>query len=727
MATHTILGSKFIPRPKTKHLSKLNDTHKISSIFVLGADCTEADVNEIIDYCSHNGLTAIKDDSNHIMVSGFAKDFNKMLQIEIQLFLNGNAKPFHAPVDDIQIPQRWENKIVGILGLNTRPILRTYYKMETVQSRALTTFDPLQLATLYNFPTNLDGTGQKIGIIELGGGYKLSDITTYFNHLGITATPNITAVSVDGVPNNPSDTSGANVEVILDIEVIAAIVPKAAIRVYFGLNSDAGFYNAINKAIQDGCGIISISWGGPEAYWSSSTLTSYNNLFQSASTKNITILAAAGDSGSSDGASGKNVDFPSSSPYVLACGGTRVEANAQITSITKESVWNVNSTSSATGGGISAVFSKPSYQANLTYNLGNHRGVPDVAGNADPTTGYKLYYNGQNIVVGGTSAVAPLWSGLLGRINQSLNKTVGFIHQNIYSNMNVCNDITIGNNGAFTAGTGWDACTGCGSFNGTSLLNLLNVQPSPKPAIQFSGSPVTGTTPMTVNFIDSSTNTPTDWLWDFGDSTTSTSQNPSHTYTIAGAYNVSLQATNNAGSNKLIKNSYINANAPLPLKPVVAFSASIVAGVSPMTVTFTDESTNNPTSWLWNFGDNNKGNLKNPVHVYRSAGIYTVSLTSSNSGGSNILTKTNFIHVVTMTANFSANSTTTHINNVIRFVSSTTGNPTSFLWNFGDNTTSISQNPSHSYKNKGKYNVSLTITKSNISTTTIKNNYITIN
>ena len=130
-------------------------------------------------------------------------------------------------------------------------------------------FTPPQLATLYNFPTGYDGTGQKIGIIELGGGYNLSDITSYLTSLSITKTPNITAVSVDGAVNNPSDTSGANYEVVLDIEVIVSIVPGATMRVYFAPNTYQGFYNAINQAIIDNCNIISISWGGPESSWSS--------------------------------------------------------------------------------------------------------------------------------------------------------------------------------------------------------------------------------------------------------------------------------------------------------------------------------------------------------------------------------------------------------------------------------------------------------------------------
>lgn len=723
MTTHTIIGSKFIPYPKTSHLKKLNDDHNILATFILDRNCTSGDIEMIIDYCTKNNLSAARRNGN-IIVSGSAADFNKLLQIELQTFTDDDARKYHAPMDDIRIPIQWQNKVTDILGLNTRRVVDPCFKLHG-QSRAISTLNPLQLARLYNFPTNLDGTGQKIGIIELGGGYVLSDITTYFSNLGINAVPNVHAISVDGVVNDPTDTSGANVEVILDIEVIAAIVPKATINVYFGLNSDAGFYNAIAAAIQDGCGIVSISWGAPEIYWSSSTLTTYNNLFQYAATQNVTILAAAGDNGSSDGVSGRNVDFPASSPYVLACGGTRVEVDTSITTITRETVWNNNSQSSATGGGLSSFFSRPSYQSGVLYNLNNRRGVPDVAGNADPTTGYRLYYDGQNIVVGGTSAVSPLWSALLARINQSIGHNVGFINPTIYSHTNVCRDITVGNNGAYAAATGWDPCTGWGPFNGIGLLNLF-APPAPavQPVAAFTGIPVSGSAPLTVVFTDQSTNTPTSWLWNFGDSTTSTTQNPNHQYVNPGTYTVSLKATNSAGSNTLTKTNYITVTLAAP---VVAFNASVISGTAPLNVGFTDQSTNTPTSWLWHFGDNTTSNAKNPTHVYNSVGTYTVSLTATNSSGSNTLTKTNYIRVVTISANFTANPTITRRNVPIRFTNTSTGSPTSFLWSFGDGTSSTLQNPYHSYRNRGIYNVSLTITKSGVSVITTKRNYITIN
>ena len=335
-----------------------------------------------------------------------------------------------------------------------------------------TGFTPPQLASLYNFPEG-DGEGQKIGIIELGGGYRLEDIKTYFRQLGITDSPNITSVSVDGVKNNPSDPSGASGEVVLDIEVIASIVPKANIRVYFAPNTDEGFLNAIKTAISDKCSLISISWGQRESGWSTSAINDFNTVFQEATSKGITILAAAGDSGSSDGGSGVNVDFPASSPYVLACGGTSLIASKG--KIESEVVWDDNSVSSATGGGISVKFNKPTYQDNVEFlESYKKRGLPDIAADADPNTGYLIYMDGSTQQFGGTSAVAPLWTALIAKINQSLKSNVGFLHPKLYNAPpGTLRDITSGSNGAYKSRKGWDFCTGFGSPNGQAILNAF--------------------------------------------------------------------------------------------------------------------------------------------------------------------------------------------------------------------------------------------------------------
>jgi len=650
-----IIDSHHVPNSTAMYLGKLDGSHLITTTWIINIKKIN-NLNEIKTFCKENNLTIQKEiimnDTKlvHLKVIASPQNYELALQVEMHQFSDTHQNvnyAYHATSVPIKIPKQFVDNLT-IIGLNTNKIAHPYVKKldAKLTTRALTTFNPLQLATLYNFPTNLNGTGQKIGIIELGGGYVMSDITTYFSQLGINATPNITDVSIDGATNNPNDGSGANVEVVLDIEVIAAIVPNAAIRVYFAPNSYQGFYDAIAAAINDNCSAISISWGQYEGGWGSSNLNTYNNLFKSAATnKSVTILAASGDNGSSDGASGNNVDFPSSSPYVLACGGTNLKTTND-TTISQETVW------SGSGGGISKTFATPSYQSNLSSNLtSGMRASPDCAANADPNTGYILYSarEGGRIIVGGTSAVSPLFSGLLARINQSLARNVGFFQPFLYANGSVCNDITVGSNGSFSALSGWDKCTGFGSLDGTKLLNALNNTPPPSgtaPTPAFSASPLSGTQSLNVTFTDQSTGSPTSWLWTFGDTTnnTSTLQNPTHVYANSGTYNITLKVTNQFGDNTLTKNSYITVNANNS-RPVVNFTGRPVSGRRPLQVRFTDQSTGGGTRFSWNFGDNSTSSSQNPIHTYNRPGAYTVKLSVLNQYGSSSLTKTRYINV----------------------------------------------------------------------------------
>ena len=298
----------------------------------------------------------------------------------------------------------------------------------------------------------------------------------------------MTAVSVDNGKNSPSNANGADGEVMLDIEVSASVAPGANIVVYFAPNTDQGFIDAVSTAVHDTTNnpsVISISWGGPESSWTAQAMTSLDAACQSAAALGITITVAAGDNGSSDGATGNNVDFPASSPHVLGCGGTELVGSGS--TITSEVVWNEEANNEgATGGGVSNVFPLPSWQANANVPApsvsAGGRGVPDVAGDADPETGYQVLVDSQSLVIGGTSAVAPLWAGLIALNNQQNGKSAGFIQPQIYAAnaASAFNDIVSGNNGAFSAGPGWDACTGLGSPIGTQLIALLGASTATK-------------------------------------------------------------------------------------------------------------------------------------------------------------------------------------------------------------------------------------------------------
>jgi kumamolisin len=295
----------------------------------------------------------------------------------------------------------------------------------------------------------------------------------------------VKAVSVDHATNKPDGPNGADGEVMLDIEVVGATAPGAKIVVYFAPNTDQGFLDAINAAVHDSKNkpsIISISWGAPESKWTAQSLSAFNAAFQDAATMGVTVCVASGDDGSTDGLTDGqlHVDFPASSPFALGCGGTNLKV---VGGKPVETVWNeLAKSEGAGGGGISSVFPVPDYQSSLSLPKNSQgtagRSVPDVCGDADPETGYQVRVDGQNTVIGGTSAVAPLWAGLLARINQAAKKPVGFVNPTLYSGFPTgFHDITAGSNGAsgqpYPAGKGYDSCTGLGSPDGAALVSVL--------------------------------------------------------------------------------------------------------------------------------------------------------------------------------------------------------------------------------------------------------------
>jgi len=247
------------------------------------------------------------------------------------------------------------------------------------------------------------------------------------------------------------------------------------------------------------------------------------------------------------------------------------------------------------------------------------------------------------------------------------------------------------------------------------------------PIANFTGTPTSGGAPLAVTFTDTSSNVPTAWSWTFGDSSTSTLQNASHTYTAAGSYTVALKATNAQGNNTNTKTDYITVTSVTP--PVANFSGTPTSGSAPLAVTFTDSSTNTPTSWSWNFGDSNTSTVQSPSHTYSSNGTFTVALTATNAGGSNTCTKTGYITVSTVVApvaNFSGAPTSGVAPLAVTFTDTSTNTPTSWSWTFGDSNTSTVQSPSHTYSSAGTYTVALTATNTAGNNTCTKSNYITV-
>ena len=456
-----------------------------------------ADIAAVEAFAHHEGFSVIRVEPHKrvVEIRGTVAQMEHTFQVSLSLYKDAQGCVFRGRTGDVSIPSELEGIVQGVFGLDTRaiasPKIRRRHSATTGirAARADTSYNPTDIARLYNFPDGVTGKGQCIGIIELGGGYTTSDIDTFYKNLGLSS-PTVVAVPVDGGKNDFGTTvSDSDGEVTLDIEVAGTVAPDATIAVYFAGNTSKAFQDAVSTAIHDTTNkpsVVSISWGGPEDTSYGSYYTTFDEELQAAATMGITICVAAGDSGSSDGVSdGKyHVDYPSSSAYALGCGGTTLQANVQTDSITSEVVWNEPGNGGATGGGVSDIFGLPTYQSGsnvpVSANTGKAgRGVPDVAGDADPATGYNILLGGQTEPIGGTSAVAPLMAGLVARLNEALGKPVGFLNPILYANPSVCRDITQGNNDTvgsgttYPAGPGWDACTGNGVPDGGMLLEVL--------------------------------------------------------------------------------------------------------------------------------------------------------------------------------------------------------------------------------------------------------------
>ncbi len=448
------------------------------------------DLARIRAFAEANGLR-VKSESiprRSVVLTGSVSAFSRAFEVELSRCRHPHGE-YRGRTGKLKIPEDLADAVEGVFGLDNRPQATPHFRRRKRAKNALEprltgkSLTPPQVAQAYDFPANLNGAGQCIGILELGGGYDGRDLSSFFGNLGIPM-PQVSAVSVDGATNAPTgDPGSADGEVALDIEVAGAVAPGAKIVVYFAPNTDQGFLDALTTAIHDTANkpsVISISWGGPESAWTQQAMTAFDAACQDAATIGVTVCAAAGDDGASDGVNDGqfHVDFPASSPSILACGGTALDTTGG--QITAEETWNELATGDgATGGGVSQVFRLPSWQQNAGIpaapngNLG--RGVPDVAGDADPNSGYQVVVDGQPEVIGGTSAVAPLWAGLIAVMNQQLVQPVGYLNPLLYAAgvEATFHDITAGNNGGYQAGPGWDACTGLGTPDGTALLAAL--------------------------------------------------------------------------------------------------------------------------------------------------------------------------------------------------------------------------------------------------------------
>jgi kumamolisin len=486
---------------------------------VYGAD--PADLEKIAAWAKANRLDVLDSSAptRRIQVQGTIHDIERAFSLELNEYQHPQDGQYRGREGEVHVPSELFGIVDGVFGLDTRRVGRPRRRRSTLRRVSLDSvkteagnpfpgsFFPPQVARLYSYPANLDGAKQNIAIFAFNGapspdprgGYSPAALRTYFEQVLGGKMPTITDVVVQGPGNDPgpdsqaSDQQGDSTgEVMLDMCVVGSVAPGAHIFMYFTEFTSQGWLDALHQAITDNnaISVISISYGNPEddpqGAWSRMGVRVVNQAFEAAMAKGITICCASGDDGSSDGvSSGAHVDFPASSPFVLGVGGTKLVATSGAPpTIAEETVWNeLMQDEGAGGGGISAVFTKPSYQnctkippsVNPPHRIG--RGVPDVAAVADPETGViVMHIDGQQLEqIGGTSASTPLWASLIARLNQGLGSKCGFLNPVLYTKCGngVLRDITVGNNGAYSAEPGWDACTGLGSPDGQRLLHAL--------------------------------------------------------------------------------------------------------------------------------------------------------------------------------------------------------------------------------------------------------------
>ncbi|HEX3927727.1 MAG TPA: S53 family peptidase [Gemmatimonadales bacterium] len=442
-----------------------------------------ADVAAVERFAHQHGLSigGTNAAARTLRLIGTATAFRRAFGARLRQVRSGKRR-FRIRVGTLRVPHALRGIITGVFGFDSRPQAAPHFRIRTggiarAHATAQPGYSPLDVAAAYRFPAG-DGTGQCVALLEFGGGYLAADLVAYSRGLKLPPSQ-VVAVSVDGGANAPThDPADGDGEVMLDIEIAAAVAPAARIVVYFAPNTSQGFVDALAAAVHDTAhrpDVISISWGAPEAVWTGQTMTALHELLQEAAAIGVPVVVAAGDSGATDGtvSGALAVDFPASSPAAIACGGSRLALRKGAR--TSETAWNdLAGGGGATGGGYSTVYRAPAWQK-LPRTAGKTamRGVPDVAADADPATGYRVRVDGTSLVIGGTSAVAPLMAGLIARCKQSVPTAPRNLAARMYAVPAAFKDITSGSNGAWSAAAGWDACSGLGVPDGVTFLQRV--------------------------------------------------------------------------------------------------------------------------------------------------------------------------------------------------------------------------------------------------------------
>jgi kumamolisin len=467
---------------------------------------SQADIDKVAKAMESLGLSVV--DANiatrTVRLRGTVAAMEEAFQVKLFNYSHAGGN-YRGRVGPVRISSALKDIVQGVFGLDNRQVARRRRHpvrdndKATLASVPAAWYVPSELASHYNFPPG-DGSGQTVGLLEFGGGFFSHDLKKFCTLAKIAAVPNVIPISTDGTPTDSRD--GAEGEVMLDIEVVAGICPKANIAVYFAQWGEQGWLTALDAAVHDQTNnptVLSVSWGNAEDtdIWTEQAMEQINQTLQDAAMIGVTVCVAAGDDGSSDaiGDGYAHVDFPSSSPYALAVGGTTIVAKggAQPDVAWKEGDGLRADNGGSSGGGVSAIFPRPTWQAEVdvkSVNPGSIVGrcIPDLAANADwNASPYLLVVDGQPQPNGGTSAASPLIASLLTLINARRAHPVGFLTPVLYQSHAGngttigavgCTDVVSGENktdeiGGYIAGPGYDAVSGWGTPNGVKLASAI--------------------------------------------------------------------------------------------------------------------------------------------------------------------------------------------------------------------------------------------------------------
>ncbi|HTV05727.1 MAG TPA: S53 family peptidase [Acidobacteriaceae bacterium] len=468
---------------------------------------------KLIETFAHSFKLEVTEMAEHrrcVRLSGRAADVGRAFKTRFEEFeLHGHR--FFAPEQPPSVPEKWAGMVETVLGLQNSP--RAWPRRHSAVHGGEAKGRLHDLARAYGFPPGLDGTGETIALIEFGGGFYPEDIQQFCSRMGAAA-PRITVVEVGSGANRPASrreihkfldvidgeltvaakteqsdpfvAAQCTAEVTMDLEILAALAPGAHIVAYFASTDEQGLYHAVGRAVHDEQhkpGIVSMSWSIPEPTLPDSELHAVEGLLHEAAHLGMTVCVSSGDAGALNGSEdGKpSVNYPASSAYCLGCGGTSGSLTGK--GIHEEVVWNAMhfGARGATGGGVSERISLPAWQDDVRVPPSpggkKGRGVPDVAGLADPRYGCEMLIADRTFASAGTSAVAPMWAALIARLNQELGQRCGHLHPHLYrlgkERRAALHPVLKGNNGLYHAGEGWDACTGYGTPRGNDLLAHL--------------------------------------------------------------------------------------------------------------------------------------------------------------------------------------------------------------------------------------------------------------